>query len=116
VLSLATRLVFLHFYIGLFSTYRKARYCIIGGMIFVVIVNLSVLLTLVLRCNPVQRLWNPKIPGSCVKAAIVPYILAAASPVCDLHVWALPILILWHLKLDSRKRIRVIAIFSIGAL
>ncbi|KAI0001228.1 hypothetical protein F4779DRAFT_604409 [Xylariaceae sp. FL0662B] len=116
ILAISIRLAFLTLYLRLFSAGQKTKYFIIGGIVFVVLVNLAVMFALIFRCNPVERSWDTRVPGSCVKAAIIPYISAVASPICDIYVMALPIPVIWSLKLNLKKKIKVFAVFSVGIL
>jgi hypothetical protein len=71
---------------------------------------------LIFRCNPVERSWDKKVAGTCVHAAIIPYISAVASPVCDILVIIVPLPVLWTLKLDFKSKIKVLAVFSVGIM
>jgi hypothetical protein len=92
------------------------RYWVYGGIALVIVINAVVLFSLIFRCHPVEKAWDTHIAGTCVKSAIIPYISAVASPVTDAFVFVLPIPIILHLNMERRKRVRLVAVFSVGLL
>lgn len=56
------------------------------------------------------------IGGTCFNPEALPYLSGAANSLTDIFVLVFPLPLLWRLKMDSRKRARVIGVFSLGVL
>ncbi|KAL7793171.1 hypothetical protein V8C37DRAFT_378668 [Trichoderma ceciliae] len=90
------------------------RYLIILGIVLVVCFNISLFFGTVFSCIPVERAWNPIIPGHCLNPVILPYISGVSSSVLDLYTLILPVPALVGLNMDLKRKLKVIAVFSIG--
>jgi hypothetical protein len=54
--------------------------------------------------------------GTCFNPQILPYLSGATSSMTDIFVLVFPLPLLWNLNMDSKKRVRVIAVFGLGVL
>ncbi|KAF7506482.1 hypothetical protein GJ744_011732 [Endocarpon pusillum] len=110
------KLSVLMFYARVFRTVQAYRIAlwIIGFTLvaWCIIMNFVVLF----GCKPIQKSWDPSIPGHCLDGqkdfigAAIPNVLT------DLILLILPIPILWHLKLSVYRKIGLIGIFAAGYL
>jgi hypothetical protein len=76
---------------------------------------------LLFQCNPVSYIWGQydNDRGSCLSKTVlanVTYAHAAMSAVTDWAFGILPIFFVWKLKMDSRTKLSVILILSLGFL
>ncbi|KAK0701922.1 hypothetical protein B0T26DRAFT_735252 [Lasiosphaeria miniovina] len=115
LLSLFIRLTFLFFYYRLFSAastrYRHTLHALIA---FVVALNLSIFFATLFNCNPRERNWDSTVPGECLPTSILPWFSGASASLTDIIVLAFPLPIFWTMNLAFNKKMRVIAVFSIG--
>lgn len=65
-------------------------------------------------CNPVEKQWQPSIPGRC--HSIIDSWLSSAilSVVIDLILLLLPLPMLWRLQMKRSRRILIMAVFACG--
>ncbi|KAI0400714.1 hypothetical protein F4802DRAFT_583715 [Xylaria palmicola] len=116
VLTTTIKLTFLSFYHRLFSTHTKWRYMITGAIVFVILLNVSLVFATIFSCAPVSREWNPTIPGHCINPVILPYFSGISSFLTDLYVLVLPISLLWQLNMTIQQKLKVSCIFGLGIL
>lgn len=72
----------------------------------------------IFQCTPVKAYWEvePQYPHKCINTG---YMLFAASVInifTDFLVTALPMPLIWSLKLPARQRLAVISIFGVGVV
>ncbi|KAL5322258.1 hypothetical protein ACEPPN_010230 [Leptodophora sp. 'Broadleaf-Isolate-01'] len=67
-------------------------------------------------CIPWKKLWDSNIPGRCID--IKAYYIAGPtlSMIFDIAIFALPIPLLWALKLPRRQRLGLVAVFAVGLI
>lgn len=69
------------------------------------------------QCTPVAFAWNAAIPGGkCMNTKAFYISSAALNIVSDFAVLLLPIPMVWQLKINTRKKIALISLFSLGGL
>ncbi|KAI2990716.1 transcriptional regulator family: Fungal Specific TF [Aspergillus niger] len=74
--------------------------CLIGGVV----------------CIPLEKLWNPTIPGGCIDLAKFYYGLQIPNIVTDAVILALPLKHVWNLQVPRAEKIMLTGIFCLGAL
>jgi hypothetical protein len=93
--------------------FRMACWILLG---FVTLFGIATTLASVFQCTPIARTWNKSIKGVCVNTTIFWYANAGFSIVGDLVLLALPMPILYNLKLPLNQRLAVMLVFSLGTL
>jgi hypothetical protein len=73
------------------------------------------------QCSPVSFFWDQYkgIKGSCINPAAVPAASIAHSVISFTADWILgllPIVLLWDLKMDTRTKVSVAGLLSLGLL
>ncbi|KAK1751006.1 hypothetical protein QBC47DRAFT_351784 [Echria macrotheca] len=109
------RLSIVIFYMRIFTTrnFRIAAHCVnaytIAWAISTWIVNLTV-------CTPIAFYYDRTIPGggSCRNQAVSGSISGGLSLLGDILVLALPVPVIWRLRIDTRRRIGIICVFLLG--
>ncbi|RAK94259.1 hypothetical protein BO79DRAFT_261278 [Aspergillus costaricaensis CBS 115574] len=116
LLTPAVKLSFLLFYYRIFAPDRRMRYLIIGGIIFVSVTHIGLFFVTIFECTPVSHAWNQFGKGKCFPPSILPYLSGALSSSTDLYVLLLPIRSCLGLNMTLRRRLRLLAVFSVGIL
>ena len=60
-----TRLSICLFLLRIFRTKREWRWGLYAVMVFATVVIVPTIVSLLARCSPVQKLWDPLLPGNC---------------------------------------------------
>jgi hypothetical protein len=104
------------FYGRIFSPSRETLLFIKGGIFFVLAACAAMLFSTVFRCIPIQKSWNALSPGHCFPVKRLAYASGIINVVSDIYVLVLPIPCIWGLNLSTSRKLRTIAIFSLGIL
>ncbi|KAI9933981.1 hypothetical protein ASPWEDRAFT_105046 [Aspergillus wentii DTO 134E9] len=114
-------LALLGFKVALLTSYLRiggfvqAYKNVILGVIVLVVCNQVIFTFLLLfACNPVAKQWDLSIPGTCINTVKSYYGLAGSSLGFDLIIIALPLPVLWKLKLHRKQKIALIILFALG--
>ena len=67
-------------------------------------------------CIPVQKDYNPKIPGHCLPNGVGGSITGIFNVITDLFIFLLPLPFVWSLQMKRAPKLRLMALFGIGAL
>lgn len=109
------KLSILHFYTVIFHLkwFRIAAYTV---MVLAVLYSLAALLEIFLSCFPMPYLWDPlgNPGGSCINLAQSWLAVGLTNLIEDVLIILLPLPVLWRLKLDTRRKLALSAIFSLG--
>jgi hypothetical protein len=112
----AVKLSIIHLYMNMFPSPKFRRVCY-ATMTVTTLYFLSVIVETFAFCKPVQFTWDKTVNGSCAKNANIGYIIAALSNLLiDVVVVAMPIPIVWSLRMPIKKKRGIIGIFSMGAM
>jgi hypothetical protein len=110
------KLVFLMFFERVFSPSPKLRYLTRGGMAAILIFYIIIFFRSIFLCDPVQKAYNPALPGHCLKFEILPYTTGVFNIISDFYILFLPLPFIWRLKLETSRKLRLMAVFSVGLL
>ncbi|KAK1999429.1 hypothetical protein LX36DRAFT_574289 [Colletotrichum falcatum] len=69
-----------------------------------------------LQCLPVSGFWDKSVDAKCIPHQPQWYVNAAGNIITDVAVFALPMPIFWHLRLQRKQKILLMGIFSLGFL
>ncbi|KAI2923664.1 hypothetical protein CBS147371_1506 [Aspergillus niger] len=112
------KLSLLWFYLRLET--RRFMQWLVYSVIFIVLgVSISSFFVDTLSCIPPSEFWNSTKSGHCMSTASqqkfyeVNGILVI---VMDILIWAVPIPMLWRVRISLRKKIAVLGVFSVGLL
>jgi hypothetical protein len=95
------------------KTFRQACWVLLT---FVILYGTATTLASVFQCTPIARTWNKTINGVCLNTTIFWYANAGFSILGDLILLALPMPILYNLKLPLNQRLALMLVFSLGIL
>lgn len=86
------------------------------GIIFVVGSGVGILLATIFDCVPVEKIWNPLLPGSCLKAESLPYASGALNLLTDMYVLIVPLCKIYTLNMDPARKLRLSILFGLAIL
>ncbi|OIW26036.1 hypothetical protein CONLIGDRAFT_684574 [Coniochaeta ligniaria NRRL 30616] len=102
------------FYMRIFTTrkFRIAAYCV---MAYTIVWAISTWIVNLTTCSPIAFYYDKTIPGGkCRNQAISGSINGGLSLLGDIMVLALPIPVVWSLKINLRKKVGIMGIFLLG--
>jgi hypothetical protein len=67
-------------------------------------------------CNPVQKAWNPQLPGTCLDLVSFYYGLQIPNIVTDIIILVMPIKVILNLPLSKPQKVSLLGIFAVGGL
>ncbi|KAF2197696.1 hypothetical protein GQ43DRAFT_380392 [Delitschia confertaspora ATCC 74209] len=112
----AIKFSILHLYLVLFQDKMFRRACY-ASMVISSCYFISVVLETFLVCKPVQYNWNKNIRGTCTKHAKETYLTAGIlNLLIDIFIVALPLPVLFRLRIPTWKKFGLIAVFSVGTV
>lgn len=105
-------------YWRIFKPNQKIRWALQASMTLLVCAYVGMFFASLFECWPLATNWEPAISrGHCLKPkGGVPYVSGTINVVSDIVVLVLPIPAIWSLKMDLRRKLRLVAIFSVGTL
>lgn len=66
-------------------------------------------------CDPIERFWNPLVPGTCRNPFPFFKAIAILNVVLDLQVYVLPFPQLRKLKVNKKQKMALYLTFGLGA-
>lgn len=112
----AVKFSILHLYLTIFQDERFRRVCY-GIMVVSLCYFLSVLLETFLICKPIQYNWDKTIHGTCDSRAQETYLAAGiVNLIIDVFIVAMPMPMLFQLRIPTGKKIGLIAMFGLGGV
>tara|TARA_R110002060_G_scaffold9940_4_gene14839 strand:- start:203 stop:679 length:477 start_codon:yes stop_codon:yes gene_type:complete len=99
---------------------REIRYTIHALNAFNIALAISVFITVIFQCRPVNFFWermrDPTMKGTCVDTGIFYIVTSALTIFTDLAVLALPFWIFLGLKMPLKVRIALMGVFLLGGV
>ncbi|KAI8635442.1 hypothetical protein F5Y19DRAFT_407786 [Xylariaceae sp. FL1651] len=111
------KLSILTLYLRLFNVNGNFKKYCYAMMAFVMAWGIAVLLTTIFQCSPVPAAWDKMIPGlKCFNLAA--FVIGSNVPniLADTVIIALPLPLLWSLKLSLMRKLGLIALFLVAAI
>jgi hypothetical protein len=68
----------------------------------------------IFECTPRERLFDPKIPGTCIDIPMLLLITGIFNIITDVIILLLPVKAVWDLKMQIRKKTVVVLVFTFG--
>ncbi|KAF9890973.1 hypothetical protein FE257_005230 [Aspergillus nanangensis] len=98
---------------GLYWSYNLG---LIAAMVFVGVCCAMFLFLSIFQCNPVRAYWeiSPTYDYTCMHSGAIVFAASVINIFTDFLVTALPMPLIWNLKLPTRQRLAVISIFGLG--
>ncbi|KAF2744504.1 hypothetical protein M011DRAFT_378270, partial [Sporormia fimetaria CBS 119925] len=120
--------VFSHFYdialvsvkLGILAFYYRVfavplfRKIVVATAAFVIAWGIGITVTLGLVCRPIEAFWDHKIKGECLHLVEFTYFTNISNLITDVWIFLMPVPVIWHLQLQTKKKLLLCFIFSIG--
>lgn len=72
----------------------------------------STTLVKIWECNPRAKIYNPKLPGTCVNISLLLDISGAFNTLTDFIMLLLPVKAVWKVNMKIQKKIIVVLAFT----
>lgn len=115
VLINVTKSSFLLQYLRLFQD-RCARWLCWAFLVVLLGAGLYGFFGAIFMCNPVDKYWNPRVPGACMDASTYWIASASIGIFMDFAIWVIPMPLLGALRLPWKQKLSVAAVFALGGL
>jgi hypothetical protein len=99
--------IFSHFY-DLFRT------AVMATALFVIAWGIGITVTLFLACRPLNAYWDIKVKGDCLTMVTFTYFTNISNLITDIWIFLMPVPMIWHLQLQTKKKLMLSFIFCIG--
>ncbi|KAF2008891.1 hypothetical protein BU24DRAFT_429151 [Aaosphaeria arxii CBS 175.79] len=115
VATLTIKMSILHLYISIFGL-TSPKFCrlVWGVMGFCVISTIVFVVQILVLCRPLAFFWDKTIAGKCGSLPLTYLIPGIIITVEDIVTFALPMQLLWNLRMKTGKKLGAIFIFGIG--
>ena len=98
---------------------KRLKYVLWSAIWIMFAVNLGTVITLLAQCTPLQKLWNPSIPGYCLPESSVhagSYVQSAFAIVTDLLCTTTPFIVLRNIRISKRRKFAIWGLMALGLL
>ncbi|KAH7073905.1 hypothetical protein BKA63DRAFT_43098 [Paraphoma chrysanthemicola] len=120
--------IFSHFYdfalvfvkLGILAFYYRVfvhpifRAIVLATAAFVTAWGIGITVTLFLACRPLKSYWDITVPGQCLKMVTFTYFTNISNLITDIWIFLMPVPMIWHLQLQTKKKLLLSLIFCIG--
>lgn len=106
--------IFIKRLFGSIRAYVVISNCLAG---FIATWALAALLTNIFQCTPVQYYYNKDLEGHCMSGQVQFFqAMGSIALIEDVIILCLPIPVFWRLQINSRQKIALTLVFSLGGL
>lgn len=77
---------------------------------------ISIVIAVQFYCTPVEKNWHRWIPGTCRDRGSIDTTPSIFNLIFDVLILLLPQRVIWKLQMDTRRKIGVSIVFSVGLL
>ncbi|KAH5377370.1 hypothetical protein HBI81_036470 [Parastagonospora nodorum] len=120
--------IFSHFYdfalvfvkLGILAFYWRVfvhpvfRTAVLATAFFVIAWGIGITVTLFLACRPLKAYWDITVKGDCLTMVTFTYFTNISNLITDIWVFLMPIPMIWHLQLQTKKKLIISLIFCFG--
>lgn len=113
-----TKLSILLLYRRIFVPARRSAFNIILRFLECVIIlfYISTSIVKITQCIPREKIWNRTLPGSCINVNNLLNTSGMFNFVTDVLILLVPVKSVWKLHMKKKKKVQIIAIFTVGAM
>jgi len=120
--------VFSHFYdlalvnvkLGILAFYYRVfvypvfRRIVLALAALVLAWGVGITITLLLVCRPLSAYWDSRVAGECLHIVTFTYFTNVFNLASDIIIFLLPVPMIWHLQLQTKKKLMLSLIFCLG--
>lgn len=103
-------------YLRIFSMSKGTRRFAWAVIVFIAAFYVASALVVLFSCQPWKKRLNPLLPGKCVNTYYIAVSSTIHNIIVDIIAFILPIGKVLQLKISSREKIQVMAVFAAGFL
>lgn len=103
--------------IGKTAILKKTKLTLYAIMIAMTIATIILVALWFAVCTPLEKVWNRKVPGTCLPAPVVhsvAYAQSAFAIATDLLLSLAPICIFWSLQISTKRKFGICFLMSLG--
>jgi hypothetical protein len=104
------------FYLSIFRVNRLCRWTLYIIIFMVASLIPIALFGCIFACTPIEKSWNPSIPGYCIDDYAVELFSAIFNVSTDVAILVIPMPLVWNLNLPVRLKIGLTLVFITGGL
>ncbi|KZM28822.1 uncharacterized protein EKO05_0008569 [Ascochyta rabiei] len=109
----SVKLGILAFYWRIFI-YPVFRKIVLVTVAFVIAWGIGITVTLFLVCRPLNAYWEHTVNGTCLAIVTFTYFTNLSNLVSDIWIFLMPVPMIWHLQLQTKKKLLLCLIFCVG--
>ena len=83
---------------------------------FILAHTLAGIFVTIFQCKPVHGFWDITIKSTCIKYSLPAIVLASFNVVTDILTLALPMPLIWQLRMSIGRKFQMTGIFLLGGL
>ena len=113
---LCTKLAILFLYRRVFLPHRGTLFdwALRVFMAILVLFYIATAIVEIWECTPREKIWNKSSPGTCVDVSSLLNTSGLFNTITDLMVLLVPIKSVWNLRMTTKRKIGVAAVFTVG--
>jgi hypothetical protein len=112
-----TKVSFLILFLRIFPYSNKIfRYANFGVMTLVVFYTIASVITTIVQCLPVPRVYDKSIEGTCINLTAFWYANAVHSILTDILIIVIPCLLCYRLQTSKKDKFGLYLVFGVGLL
>ncbi|EUC39482.1 hypothetical protein COCMIDRAFT_65711, partial [Bipolaris oryzae ATCC 44560] len=103
------------FYLEIFDS-RRFKITAYIVIVYLVVTSLISFFITIFVCKPISYYWNRDIEGTCMDPQVIAYGCSVCAIVQDVVLLILPLVFIRDLKIQRRRKIGAVVMFSVGSL
>ena len=103
-------------YLRIFDVARRLRTFAWLLLAFIVLFHIAAFFAVAFQCTPPEKWFNPLLKGKCIDHMALGKASAGQNIFIDVSAFLLPIPEILKLKISTRKKAQLVALFSLGLL
>jgi hypothetical protein len=109
----SVKLAILAFYWRVF-VHPVFRYFVLATAAFIVAWGIGITVALGIVCQPLESYWDRNVAGECLAMVTFTYFTNISNLITDIWIFLMPVPMIWHLQLQTKKKMMLTVIFCIG--
>jgi hypothetical protein len=103
-------------YLRVFQIHRWFRITTKVLIVFIWLWGISESLVAIFQCRPVAFQWNKKISGTCINQLAYYRWVRVPNAAHDIVMLVLPLPVIWKLRMATRQKVALVAVFLCGSM
>lgn len=83
---------------------------------FILAYTLAGILVVIFQCEPVHGFWDIRIKSTCIDFSVPAIVIASFNVVTDFLTLALPMPLIWQLRMSNGRKVQITGMFLLGGL